>query len=351
MKSSLSIFLFSLTFLSTSLFAEEAQVETTAVETKAAEPLDSVTLPFPSELRINGNEGWVELSYIVDKEGKVKDPIILASVGGPAFEKTAKEALNNLKYTPAVYKGTTVEQSVGSEVVEFLLDQTFEGIDQGFSNAYNEMIFLYKNNNTEEGDAALDKLAKSQDLTLEELSMLELARGHSAAQRGKPMEQLQHIRNASVNTGKYLATNKEMLMVALQTRFALAVKNSFFNEAFATYNLIEAIDPLYENLTALALVYAPMKNAVDIGQLISVKGEIGQHGHFAYTPIRRVFAFASAEEGVTEFEPRCANKNQRFPVNTQNEWKIPESWGECSVVIYGTPGAKFELYEHASLEN
>ena len=248
MKLSLSIFLFSLTFLNTSLFAEEAPVETTAVETKAAEPLDSVTLPFPSELRINGNEGWVELSYIVDKEGKVKDPIILASVGGPAFEKTAKEAISHLKYIPAVYKGTTVEQSVSGEVVEFLLEQTFEGIDQGFIDAFNEIIYLFKNNQTTEGDAELDRLSKSQDLTLEEISMLEIARGLSAEQSGKPLQQLHHIRNASINNGKYLSINKAMLMASLQTRFALAARNSFFNEAFSTYNLIESIDPLYENL-------------------------------------------------------------------------------------------------------
>ena len=88
-------------------------------ESIMAKPLEPVTLQFPSELRISGNEGWVQLSYIVDKEGNVKDPIVEASIGGPAFDKTAKEALNSLKYTPATFKGTKVEQAVSGEVVEF----------------------------------------------------------------------------------------------------------------------------------------------------------------------------------------------------------------------------------------
>lgn len=316
-------------------------------ESIMAKPLEPVTLQFPSELRISGNEGWVQLSYIVDKEGNVKDPIVEASIGGPAFDKTAKEALNSLKYTPATFKGTKVEQAVSGEVVEFLLDQTFEGVDTGYSTAYAEIIVLYQSNDTAGGDDALEKLSKSQDLTIQELSMMELLRSYSAGQRNLPLQQLQHLRNATVRDGMYLP--KEMLVTALQTRFALASKYSLFQEAFASYTFLEQIDPLNEKLTTLAMAVVPMQKAIEAGQIIIVEGTIGEHGHWNYIPMRRIFAFHSAEEGVTEIEPRCDNKNQRFTVNTQNEWKIPDSWGECSIVVYGTPGAKFELMEYANL--
>lgn len=331
-------------FLSTSLYAQAASDPVPPAESKAAIPLEEVVVPFPPELRINGNEGWVQLSYIIDKEGNVTDPIIEASIGGPAFEKTAKEALSNLKYSPAVYKGSPVTQAVSGEVVEFLLDQTFEGVDQGFSNAYTELITLYQQGNYAEADAGLAKLSLGQDLTIQELGMLEILYAHSAAQRGESLKQLQHLRNASVRGGMYLP--KDMLVSVLQSRFVLAAKYSLFQEAFASYALLEQIDPLNDKLTSLAMMVAPMQKAIESGQLIQVTGVIGSHGHWTYMPMRSIFAFHTADEGVKEIEPRCERKSQHFPVNTENEWKIPKTWGDCSIVVYGTPGAKFELLEY-----
>ncbi|MBT8142428.1 MAG: hypothetical protein HKN88_02730 [Gammaproteobacteria bacterium] len=321
--------------------------ETDSQETKSAKPLDTVTLPFPSELRISGNEGWVQLAYIVDKEGNVKDPIIEASVGGMPFEKTAIEALQSLKYSPAIFKGSKVEEAVSGEVVEFLLEQTFEGVDQGFSNTYTNLLDATRTGDKAAADAAFAKLEASQDLTVHEISMLEVMRAYRAAESGDQVKQLQHLRKASVRDGMHLS--KEMLSTVLQTRFALAAKQSLFHEAFYAYNLLEQIDPENDKLTTLAMAMVPMQKAIETGNLIKVDATIGDLGYWTYTPMRRVFAFAAAEEGVKEFEPRCARKNQRFTVTTTSEWKIPDSWGACTVVIYGTPGAKFSLYEHADI--
>lgn len=339
-------------FNNNSLFAQEAEQETgpdLVPETVMAQPKGPVNIMFPGELRIKGNEGWVELNYIVDKEGKVKDPIVINSVGGKAFEKAAIEAINLQEYSPSTYKGTAVEEAIAGEILPFEIEQTFEGVDQGFLQKYNDVLSLLQAGDFATGGADLDKLALSQDITLQEVSMLEVLRASIAGNQGNLTKQLQHLRSASVGDGIFLS--KPLLANVLQTRFVLAAKYSLFHEAFASYNLFEKVDPLNEKLTALALAFVPMQKAVESGQLIMVNNEIGERGYFSYTPTRRIFAFHSADAGVSEFEPRCQRKNQRFPVNTTNEWKIPASWGDCTIVIYGTPGAKFALTEYADEAN
>ena len=339
-----------ISFSSATLNAQEqnADLETQASSNKItskAEALSKVVVEYPPELRIFGQEGWVQVGFVIDKEGKVKDPIIEGSVGGSVFEETALKALEHLKYKPALYKGKPVEESVTGLFIPFLLEQTFEGVDTTFAASFNAMLDLYNANQITEADAELANLSKSQDLTLFEVSMLEVARGYSANQNKDPYKQMEHLRNASVNSGAYLPI--EMLDRVLQTRIALAAKMSLFDEAQRSFELLEKADPANEKLTRLAMMIAPIQNAISLGQIVLVNGTISERGYWHYQPVRRNFSFATADAGVKEFEPRCEIKNQRFEVNTQSEWKIPKSWGACNVVVYGEPGSKFSIYEYA----
>ncbi len=324
----------------------KTELETQSTEiTRVAEALSPVVVEYPSELRIFGQEGWVQVGFIVDKQGNVKEPIIEGSVGGPVFEETAIKALEHLKYKPAMYKGIAVEESVTGLFIPFLLEQTFEGVDTSFAASFNSMLNLYNTQKVTEADAELEKLSKSQDLTLSEVSMLEVARGYSANQNKDLYQQMTHLRNASVNFGAYLPI--EMLDRVLQTRIAMAAKMSLFDEAQSSFELLERADPSNEKLTRLAMMIAPIQNALALGQIVQVQGTISERGYWAYQPVRRNFSFATADVGVKEFEPRCKIRNQRFIVNTESEWKIPKSWGACNVVVYGEPGAKFSIYEYA----
>ena len=349
-KFTLLLLFAALNFSSFSLAAQEqinaAESEAPETEiTRKAEALSQVVVEYPAELRIFGQEGWVQVGFIIDKTGNVKDPIIEGSVGGAVFEETAIKALEHLKYKPAIYKDIPVEESVTGLFIPFLLDQTFEGVDTDFATAFNSLLDLYNTSQFAEAEKALEALSKSQDLTLLEVSMLEVARGYNAIHKKDPYGQIQHLRNASVNFGAYLPL--EMLDRVLQTRIALSAKMSLFDEAQQSFALLERVDPTNEKLTRLAMMIAPIQKALDLGQIVQVHGTISERGYWAYQPVRRNFSFATAETDIKEIEPRCEIRNQRFPVNTESEWRIPKSWGACSIVIYGEPGAKFSLYEYS----
>lgn len=62
---------------------------------------------YPFSLRLSGNKGDVVLEFVVDKDGEVRNPVIVKS-SHPEFEAPAVEALLKWKFKPAVVKGRTV---------------------------------------------------------------------------------------------------------------------------------------------------------------------------------------------------------------------------------------------------
>jgi len=124
-----------------------------------------------------------------------------------------------------------------------------------------------------------------------------------------------------------------------------------FYDAFESYRELERVAPTDDMVTRLALTIGPIKKAINEGRVVQVRGVINERGYWVHTPLRSVFAFSAAEDGVKEIEPRCERKSQRFPINTSNEWKVPNSWGYCTIVVYGEPGARFDLLEMEGLES
>ena len=65
--------------------------------------------------------------------------------------------------------------------------------------------------------------------------------------------------------------------------------------------------------------------------------------------LRRDFAFAKfppdAEVVPERFQLRCENKQYRSAFDTTNQWRVPDSWGECWVVVFGPADATFRLVE------
>jgi TonB family protein len=78
---------------------------------------------FPVDAARNGNEGWVKLSFVVDENGAVVDPIIEDSSGIRDFEKASMRAIKKWQYSPAMRDGKNIEQCRNSVQLDFALDR------------------------------------------------------------------------------------------------------------------------------------------------------------------------------------------------------------------------------------
>ena len=75
-----------------------------------AKPVKRDPPKYPKNAARNGQEGWVKLSFVIDQQGNVLDPIVEDSSGVKSLENAARMAIINWKYDPAKRNGEAIEQ-------------------------------------------------------------------------------------------------------------------------------------------------------------------------------------------------------------------------------------------------
>jgi len=111
---------------STALSASESAATTKPSSTAPSGPsreaegshLDSFVMPrralvepprYPNNPRKRGEEGWVEVNFMVNPEGKPYEVTILDSMGHEDFRKEALKAVERWEFQPATYQGNPID--------------------------------------------------------------------------------------------------------------------------------------------------------------------------------------------------------------------------------------------------
>lgn len=76
---------------------------------------------YPMRAKRLGIEGWVEVSFIVDKQGKVGQIEILDADPEGVFEKSVKQCVSNWRFNPGTVEGMPVKTKVKTKI-RFQLD-------------------------------------------------------------------------------------------------------------------------------------------------------------------------------------------------------------------------------------
>lgn len=84
-----------------------------------ATPIFRVEPKYPVKAASNAIEGWVSLSFSIDKLGRVFDVSVIDAKPKRQFESAARRALKKWKYKPKLVDGKAVIQSGQSILLEF----------------------------------------------------------------------------------------------------------------------------------------------------------------------------------------------------------------------------------------
>lgn len=85
-------------------------------------PLIRTTANYPSRALQRGIEGFVELSFTVDRFGSVVDPMVLSAMPEGIFERSALQAISKWKYSPAMSNGDAIETYDVRQRIVFQMD-------------------------------------------------------------------------------------------------------------------------------------------------------------------------------------------------------------------------------------
>ena len=327
------------------LVAANAAADDSSSKQVYAKPVDRSAPRYPSSELRRRQQGWVELNYVVTKEGEVVEPVVEASSGSRAFERAALNTVKNWRYEPAMLNGEPIQQCKTAVRISFALDGAQSEVSRNFYRKYRKIDKILAKG---EIDSASAELEKAFELTLGELSWLWALQARLAGLQEDREQQLVAVRRA-------LAVSKDWIPDKLRsglltTRVVLELQQNNFAAALDAYADLQAIDSA--NTANLDPIIQNIRGHINGNELLVSTAVIGGDGscescssQWRYQPMRRAIEIADVEGTLGNLELRC--EWQRFVDKARENvaWSIPESWGDCSVVVFGETGSTFKLVE------
>lgn len=291
--------------------------------------IDRTAPRYPDSAAIRGHEGWVRVSYVIDKKGKVVDPIIEDYVGNRDFKRATIRALKKWRYEPATLNGKPVEQADGLVQIRYAVEQDKEGASRSFIRLSEKIIEKAEkdpNYDAAEDLAILQRKVKS----LYEDAWYWWLLGQYYVQQGKPTETIRALSRSVAYDGKYLP---EVLYDIAAQQLSNAEGQRVSREMGLTLD--------YNNdLKQTRLDDSGKKRAASV-----VNAKVGDNELWTYRILGTELAFENIKGKIDEVEVRCTRGRIKVKKPFTKAFKVPYTLGDCTLYLQGDEGISFRLRE------
>jgi len=327
---------------------------------------------YPSAPLRQGQEGWVELSFVVSETGDVVEPMIEQSSGGEPFERAALSAVQQWKYTPAMQDGVPVERAAKT-IIRFQLQggggggafsgDRIERASADFVRNYQQLVRLVDAQDFAAAGALLAEMESEERMNRYETAFLWWAK-YVYLSRTAPAEvaQMQRALERAVGDEEDMYLSMDQFVAAAERLVVLHAQARDIAAAIGMFERLRdtvadfAPDPISgkSRVQSYALSverlqpgYEAMLDLVNSDRLMVMDGVVGEFEYWVHDLLRRSFSLASINGQVESLDIRCERGRRRIDTAAVDTvWRIPEDWGTCGIYIKGEPGATFAFREY-----
>jgi len=310
-----------------------------------ATPIERVPPKYPVRAARNGNEGWVQISFVVDENGAVVDPVIEDSSGIRGFERESLRAIKHWQYSPAIRNGEKIEQCRNSVQLDFKLDNGPKGGRRRFVREYKQADEALQAENIVLAEQLITKMGEGKIWNSYEDAWFWMLKAELAKAQSDESSQLSSLKRVLFSDQSSQYVGDVYYLYLLQQKFILEINASLFSDALATFSQIRQRPDSETAVSALEKYATRASEILKSEDFIIVKGEISSDGDWWHSLSRNRFMFSDITGTLDTVELRCANKREKYTVAKETEWKIPESWGRCRIMVVGDTQANFNLVE------
>ena len=315
-----------------------------------ATPLKRVDPKYPSQAIRKGREGWVRLSYVIDEEGRVKDPVVEDFFGSPSFKRSALSAVKKWQYNPAIKDGEPTQQCHQAVQMDFAISGK-SGATRKFIKAYKVADEHFNAGDVDAADEALKELLAWDTLNRYENTWLLNLESHIASKQGDVEREAQSLTRLLASNGSKRFNNmvfdEDYVAYALQRKIILDAQRGYYAEALKSYTTLQDMEAQETRIGEIAPLISQIEESIASEQNLTVPVTIGSDGNWFHTLVRSKFAFGNIQGQLDTVEVRCDTHREKFTVAEAHVWQIPNSWGQCQVMVKGDSETKFDLIEVA----
>lgn len=313
-----------------------------------AKTIKRVEPKFPIVAARNGHEGWVEISYVVDKDGNVVEPFVTDSLGHNSFKSVALTAVKQWQFEPAMRNGEAIESCQNQVRMEFSL--TNQKLSRSFYSFYKSTNALLQENKLEQAKQELSDTRFKNDSNLLEQSYLSMLWADYFQKTNQPRKQLKQLYNVTNNVKHLYKSDRfgpEVHLYNLQQRFIAELNTQQFANALDTFEGITKFDtPTAKTIITNFQPYVDQILALkETSKAIIHDGTISENGRWHHRLYKHGFSLSDVSGNLSRLDIRCNGHRVTYVPNPNNYWDIPASWGSCHLYIEGDKGANFKLVE------
>jgi TonB family protein len=363
----------------------QTKLSTDTLSFKEAMLVNDVRPEYPFIGRQADNEAVVVISYVIQDDGAVVDPVIEYSSGSKLFENEALKALQERKYRPATYGGKPVIQSVEDEKFVFQKPashpdntdfgasfaaescRSYSGMssmggygestgfacDGGYSRMprykfglgkkYSKIMKLINHGKIEKAEKNISKITKQSRKRLRDDQLYWLLKTNFYIATKNEKELLNSLENVAVLGSEY--TGAETYLSVLQDMYTLRVKSGRFRAALDTYNVIADTKDSTQILFDIEESKRKVEELIESEKPVSIHAGIENKEFWRHRLMRNRFAISDIDGNLDKIDIRCKYHRQVVTINESNVYDIYNSVNACTIYVYGKTGSRFTLHE------
>jgi len=316
----------------------------------SAKPVTRVAPRYPRSELGRGQQGWVQVSYVISADGEIVDPVVENSSGSDTFEREALRTVKRWSYEPATWDGVPVQQCHTEVMITFAIDGAGTSVTKKFYNRYRRIGKAIDSGELTKAQEMIDDVVDDLNLSLSEMAWLWAQRARLAGLAGDKDAQLRALREATQNNGRWV--DEKLYPNLLLVRTALEIEDGNFSEALSSHDKLVNVNEEHPQLEQLKPFVNSMRDLIASDTALSVPAAIGQEAdcvdcatNWHYHPLRRKFSIADVNGSLRNIEFRCSWQRVVDEALEGITWDLPEDWGDCSILVFGEPGTTFNLLE------
>ena len=316
-----------------------------------AKPISRAKAIYPeSELR-SANTGFALVFYMIDKQGKTYEPVVVNS-SGRAFEREALKVVARSKFEPATLNGNPVN-SVNSLRIRFEVSGQSDRVHPDFARDYKSALKELKKTSpkAKKVQKYIRRMEKSTYLSSYAQVNLNLVKFFYGGAFGNAQDQIDAIRQVllfeSDDIDNLIALSKEQRISLEQNLVSLLIQSQDYGAAVEQYlKLIEIYPNAVEGFGKT--ISQINKNNCSIDQSLLQPVKISQRGNWFTYIQKNTFGITDIEGQIDEFKVRCDQIFSNFKYQENVEYTIPEHVSGCHIEVIGSPQTQAQIYQFDS---
>lgn len=305
----------------------------------------SLTVEYPTISAMRQQEAWVELIFMVSKDGHPFDIRVLELSGHQNFATQAVEAVSNAKYQPATLDGVAVDSSV-LQRFRFELRDSEPAASKAFVRKYRLLMRSIDKGDLKKTHKMMKKLVQVGVNNLYEDAYLNLAKfKYAVAENASHAEQLGYLSRALEGRRQEKYLPKNLFLSSLKMKFSLEVLVQDYAAARNTYTKMAQLDETGDVQREFQELYEQIDLLRREPLLYGLEARVGRGGTWNIDLFLNRFSLHDINGQLDELKLYCSARHAVLPVVLDREYIVPEAYGDCTLTAIGKPDTEFTLQQ------